>query len=104
MTSPAETFLAARDFLLSVREDYDRAVAEFRWPELTEFNWALDHFDALPTDDLGLWIVHDDGVEEQLSFGELSRRSNQLANHLRSLGVRRGDPLLLMLGSLLPGI
>nr|MBA3249610.1 hypothetical protein [Geodermatophilaceae bacterium] len=42
-------FLAARDFLLSVREDYDRAVAEFRWPELTEFNWALDHFDALPT-------------------------------------------------------
>ena len=102
MTSPAETFLAARDFLLSVREDYDRAVAEFRWPELTEFNWALDHFDALPTDDLGLWIVHDDGVEEQLSFGELSRRSNQLANHLRSLGVRRGDPLLLMLGNVTP--
>ncbi len=97
-----EGFLAGRDFLLSVREDYDRAVEQFRWPELTEFNWALDHFDTLPADDLGLWIVLADGSEEKLTFGELSRRSNQLANHLRSLGVRRGDPLLLMLGNITP--
>ena len=98
----SEEFLAARDFLLSVREDYDRAVAEFGWPELTEFNWALDHFDALPADELGLWIVLEDGAEEKLTFGELSRRSNQLANRLRSRGVRRGDPLLLMLGNVTP--
>jgi len=97
-----EDFLAARDFLLSVREDYDRAYAEFRWPELTEFNWALDHFDRLPADDLGLWIVSEDGADEKLTFGELSRRSNQLAQHLTGLGVRRGDPLLLMLGNVGP--
>ena len=97
-----EDFLAARDFLLSVRDDYDRAVAEFRWPALTDFNWALDHFDRLPADDLGLWIVAEDGTDEKLTFGELARRSNQLANHLRDLGVRRGDPLLLMLGNVVP--
>ncbi|MDQ3464630.1 MAG: AMP-binding protein [Actinomycetota bacterium] len=97
-----EDFLAARDFLLSVREDYERAVAEFRWPALTEFNWALDHFDHLEPDALALWIVHEDGSEEKLTFGDLQARSNQLANHLRSLGVRRGDRLLLMLGNVTP--
>nr|MBA3524398.1 hypothetical protein [Geodermatophilaceae bacterium] len=55
----------------------DRAVAEFRWPQLTEFNWAVDHFHHLPSDDLGLWIVSDDGADEKLTFGALSRQSNQ---------------------------
>ena len=36
---------AAREFLLNHREDYDTAYRDFRWPEITEFNWALDHFD-----------------------------------------------------------
>ncbi|MBA3524044.1 MAG: AMP-binding protein, partial [Geodermatophilaceae bacterium] len=98
----APDFLAARDFLLSVGTDYDRAMAEFRWPQPAAFNWALDHVDALPAGDLGLWIVHEDGSEEKLTFGDLSRRSNQLANHLRGLGVGRGDPLLLMLGNVVP--
>src|SRR5438874_2157337 len=39
-------FSAARDFLLANRTDYDTAVRDFRWPELGEFNWALDHFDV----------------------------------------------------------
>ena len=39
-------FRAARDLLLNHREDYDAAVAEFSWPTLGEFNWALDWFDA----------------------------------------------------------
>jgi len=97
-----DDFLAARDFLLSVREDYDRAVAEFRWPELAEFNWALDHFDRLDPDQLALWIVHEDGTEEKLTFADLQARSNQFANHLHDLGVRRGDRLLLMLGNIAP--
>ena len=40
-------FTRARDFLLAHRTDYDTAYRDFRWPQLTEFNWALDHFDAL---------------------------------------------------------
>jgi len=98
----SEDFLSARDFLLTVRDDYDRAVAEFRWPELTEFNWALDHFDAIDPTGLALWIVDEDGAEEKLTFGELQARSNQFANNLQNLGVRRGDPLLLMLGNITP--
>ncbi|MGI8694845.1 MAG: AMP-binding protein [Geodermatophilaceae bacterium] len=98
----SEDFLSARDFLLTVRDDYDRAVAEFRWPELTEFNWALDHFDAIDPTGLALWIVDEDGAEEKLTFGELQARSNQFAINLQNLGVQRGDPLLLMLGNITP--
>ena len=46
----SEAFRAARDFLLAHREDYDTAYREFRWPELDEFNWALDWFDAVAAD------------------------------------------------------
>ncbi|WP_260478581.1 AMP-binding protein [Kibdelosporangium aridum] len=93
------TFQSARDFLLAHRDDYDTAYREFRWPQPDEFNWALDWFDALPADQLGLWIVEEDGAEREWTFGELSERSNLVANWLRSLGVRRGDRLILMLGN-----
>ncbi|MFE9042601.1 AMP-binding protein [Streptomyces sp. NPDC007818] len=95
--------MAARDLLLRHRTDLDRAVAEFRWPRLTEFNWALDWFDTLAATRSGtaLRIVGADGPEtdRRFSFADLSRRSAQVANWLRSLGVRRGEPLLLMLGN-----
>ncbi|MCD8514910.1 MAG: AMP-binding protein, partial [Burkholderiaceae bacterium] len=97
-------FLRARDFLLAHREDYATAHAGFRWPALTEFNWALDYFDHFAANNQapGLWIVEEDGSESKLTFAQLSQRSNQVANWLRSLGVQRGDRILLMLGNEVP--
>jgi acetyl-CoA synthetase len=103
------TFQEARAFLLRHRTDYDKAVADFRWPDSVPFNWALDWFDAeLARDpqsrDLpALWIV-DAGSnrETRLSFAALSRRSNQVANFLRTQGLRRGDHLLLLLVNVVP--
>lgn len=96
-----QTFLAARDFLLAHRTDYATAVRDFRWPQLSEFNWALDYFDAMAAGNAGdaLWIVEEDGSEQRYSFQQLAARSNQVANHLRALGVRRGERVLLMLGN-----
>ncbi|MGH9115115.1 MAG: AMP-binding protein, partial [Acidimicrobiales bacterium] len=101
MSTSAELFRSARDFLLKHREDLQAARDGFRWPELDDFNWALDWFDgfAKGNDRPGLWIVEEDGSETVLSFSELSRRSDQVANWLAGLGVRRGDPLILMLGN-----
>jgi acetyl-CoA synthetase len=103
------TFKEARAFLLKHRTDYDKAVADFRWPDPAPFNWALDWFDAeLATNAdsksrTALWIV-DAGSnrETKLSFETLSRRSNQVANFLRAKGLKRGDHLLLLLGNVIP--
>ena len=100
-SADAEAFQAARSFLLAHRADYATAYDTFRWPRLTEFNWALDWFDQLAgdADQAALWIVEQDGSEHRLSYAEMSRRSNQVANWLRAQGVRRGDRLILMLGN-----
>ncbi|WP_420476347.1 AMP-binding protein [Noviherbaspirillum sp. ST9] len=97
-------FLQARDFLLEHRTDYGKANVGFSWPVLDEFNWALDYFDAMAqgNSNLALWIVGEDGSERKLTFRELSKRSNQVANLLRSLGVSRGDHVLIMLGNEVP--
>jgi len=60
--SATETFRAARDLLLRLRDDYDTAWREFAWPELDEFNWALDWFDVIAAehpDRVALRIVAD---------------------------------------------
>ncbi|MER7274364.1 AMP-binding protein [Dactylosporangium sp. NPDC000244] len=95
------SFKEARDLLLATREDYATAVERFRWPRLGEFNWALDWFDAVAAgnDAPALWIVEEDGREERYSWAQMSERSNRLANWLRSVGVARGDRLVLMLGN-----
>ncbi|WP_248802351.1 AMP-binding protein [Pseudomonas sp. MWU13-2100] len=101
MNTNSHPFLAARDLLLSHRTDYAAAMRDFRWPQLSEFNWALDYFDAMAQGNHAnaLWIVEEDGSERRYSFQQLASRSNQVANHLRALGVRRGERILLMLGN-----
>lgn len=101
MNSNCHPFVAARDFLLAHRTDYATATRDFRWPQLNEFNWALDYFDAMAEGNQAnaLWIVEEDGNEQRYSFQQLTARSNQVANHLRDLGVRRGERILLMLGN-----
>jgi acetyl-CoA synthetase len=103
MTSNA--FKAARDFLFAHRTDYRAAHAGFAWPELTQFNYALDWFDAElargdSADRLALKIVGESAAT--VTFRELSVSSNRIANGLRALGVKRGERILLMLGNVVP--
>ena len=101
LTEAAEAFVAARDFCLRHRRDYETALREFTWPRLEHFNWALDYFDAIAAgnDAPALHIVNEDGSEQVRSFSSLSRRSSQVASFLHEQGIRRGDCVLLMLGN-----
>ncbi len=97
-----EKFKAARDLLLEMRQDYQRAVEEFSWPNLAEFNWALDWFDALAIsrgDSVALRVVEEDGNEEDVTFAAMKARSDKVASCLQHLGVKRGDRMLVVLGN-----
>jgi len=100
-TTGAAAFRTSRDFLLKHRTDYATAVREFKWPAQEHFNWALDYFDVIATDNPrpALHLVEEDGTETIRSFAELSVASNRVANFLTGLGARKGDCLLLMLGN-----
>lgn len=92
----------ARDQLVSLREDYPTAVAEFTWPEIDgTFNWAIEWFDVLArgNDEPALIIVEEDGSRSTRTFDEMATRSDQLAAWLKALGVSRGDSVMLMLGN-----
>ena len=100
--SVTDRFRAARDLLVDLREDYDRAVAEFTFPDVGDrWNWAIDWFDAIArgNDRPALTIVEQDESVRTVTFDEMARRSDQIAAYLSRLGVRKGDSVILMLGN-----
>ena len=101
MSEAGLAFLHARDLLLRLRTDHDAAVREFRWPQLDRFNWALDYFDLMAAGNhqAALRFIGPGDADHSLSFHDMHVRSNQVANHLRALGVARGDRVLLLLGN-----
>jgi acetyl-CoA synthetase len=100
--SATESYRAARDRLLALRGDHERALAEFRWPDVGDrFNWAVDWFDAMArgNDRPALVIVEEDGGQTRRTFDEMARSSDQVAAWLQARGVAKGDAVILMLGN-----
>ena len=87
MTSSTAAFRAARDLLLARRSDYSAARREFTWPDLDEFNWALDWFDVIAAEHPGqeaLRVVTEDSTTT-LTYGELAARSSGLSRVLAGM-------------------
>src|SRR3954452_24762916 len=100
--SATEIYRAARDLLVATRTDYERALRVFRWPTFPgRFNWAVDWFDAIArgSDRVALHVVEEDGAEQTVTFSAMADRSDQVARWMESLGVGKGDHVLLMLGN-----
>ncbi len=100
--SPTAAYRAARDQLIALRDRYDRAMAEFSFPKVGPvFNWAHDWFDRVARGNqrLALVTVEEDGTRRACTFDQLASRSDQVAQWLREVGVRAGDPLIVMLGN-----
>ncbi|POX46285.1 AMP-binding protein [Streptomyces sp. Ru72] len=101
-STPAHAaFRRARDLLLELRADHEAAHRAFSWPRPTHFNWALEWFDVIAQDNrrTALELIGADGRDQRISYQDLATRSDQLANWLTHTGVRRGDRVLIVLGT-----
>jgi acetyl-CoA synthetase len=99
-TEAHERFREARDLLLELRTDPDRAAAEFRWPRAESFNWALEWFDVIAADNAAtaLELLPGNGESPvRMTFQQLSARSDTVACWLRDHGVRPGHRVLIVL-------
>ncbi len=102
MTTNTDLYRTARDRLVAAIGDYDKAVQSFEWPQLSGvFNWATHWFDVIAAgnDRTALWIVEEDGSQQQISYAEMAQRSDRVATWLKGLGVGNGDRVILMLGN-----
>ncbi|WP_336644669.1 AMP-binding protein [Microbacterium sp. USHLN186] len=99
-TAATDAVRRMRDFLFAHRDDYDAARVGFEWPQLDEFNFALEWFDVIAAqtpDRPAVQIVSSDLSTRSWTYAELAARSDQVACWLRDLGIRRGDHLIVML-------
>ncbi len=90
-----ERFLKQTQF--TSYEDYNEHL-EFIIPE--HFNFAYDVMDAWAEEapeKLALLWTNDEGVERRTTFGQLKTESDQAAAYLQSLGIGKGDPVMLIL-------
>jgi acetyl-CoA synthetase/medium-chain acyl-CoA synthetase len=79
--------------------DYEQTCRDFRWDVPGHYNFAFDVVDRWGEDaeKLAMLWVNERGDEKRLTFGDFTARSNQVANALRTLGLRKGDRILIML-------
>jgi len=78
---------------------YEERITQFRWNIPEEFNFAADVIDAYAEDRSRLALVceNEAGDEARYSFWDVSEKSRRFANVLRALGIKRGDPVMIML-------
>ncbi len=85
-------------FITPTVEDGKLTKIEFTNEE--KFNFAFDIVDALGTekpDKLAMLHVAQDGTERRLTFQDMKKESARAANYFKSMGIRRGDRVMLVL-------
>ncbi len=103
-----DTFFPARsgerklvsDSFVSVTEDANGASQSVEFHHEDSFNFAFDIVDAVAKRDpekLAMIYVGKDKSELRFTYNDMKRRSAQCANYFKSLGIRRGDRVMLVL-------
>src|ERR1019366_2721602 len=82
------------------RPTYEQLYASFRWNIPARYNIAADVCDRHAGDPGKIALIgeHSDGKAWKMTFREVQRKANQLANLLLSLGLVKGDRVMLLLG------
>src|SRR3984957_2585705 len=85
---------------MSSRPNYEQLYASFRWNIPERYNIAADVCDRHASDPGKVALIGEDsdGKTWKMTFREVQRQANRLANLLVSLGLVRGDRVMLLLG------
>ena len=85
---------------MSGRLNYEQLYRSFRWNIPARYNIAADVCDRHARDPgkVALIGVDSDGAAWEMTFRDVQRKANQLANLLVSLGLVKGDRVMLLLG------
>ncbi len=88
-----------KKFIKTVKDE-NRALKEISFVNEDKFNFAFDVIDALAEkcpDKVAMVHVSNDKSDRTFTFAEMSKYSNMTANYFASLGIKRGDKVMLIL-------
>ncbi len=85
---------------IDVEQDEQGTPTSITFKNQDKFNFAFDLVDELSRrepEKLAMLHVAKDGTERRFTFTDLRRQSNQCANYFASLGIKKGDKVMLIL-------
>ncbi|MBR5140774.1 MAG: AMP-binding protein, partial [Clostridia bacterium] len=87
-----------QDFIIPTEKNGVLTKIEFKNED--KFNFAFDVVDELgrrKPDKLAMLHVSEDGTERRFTFSDMKKESARAANYFKSLGIKRGDRVMLVL-------
>jgi acetyl-CoA synthetase len=81
-------------------EDEDGKLLDISFKNLDKFNYAFDLVDALAAREpnkLAMLHIAKDKTERRFTFEDMSKQSARAANYFTSLGIKKGDRVMLVL-------
>ena len=97
--APMEEKLVCREFI-TTEEDENGYPVSVDFQNEDRFNFAFDVVDAIAKkspDKLAMIHVSRDKTERRFTFNDMKRASAQCANYFKSLGIKKGDRVMLVL-------
>ena len=85
------------DFIIPTEEK--GVLSKIAFVNEDKFNFAYDVVDELGTrkpDKLAMLYVNEDGEERRFTFQDMKRESARVANYFKSLGIKKGDRVMLV--------
>ncbi len=85
---------------IDVEEDENGTPLSIKFKNTEHFNFAFDLVDALARkepDKLAMIYVSKNLEERRFTFNDMKRASSQAANYFKSLGIKKGDRVMLIL-------
>ncbi len=85
---------------IDIAEDEDGTPTSIKFKNQDKFNFAFDLVDALAErepEKLAMLHISKDKTERRFTFKDIKKESNRCANYFKSLGIKKGDRVMLVL-------